>query len=37
MPSQQLQARLEDPGQSLTMLIAKTERHLAGQQDDWRG
>ncbi|WP_245424971.1 c-type cytochrome biogenesis protein CcmI [Rhizobium sp. M10] len=37
MASQPLQARLEDPGQKLAVLIARTERHLAGQPDDGRG
>ncbi|WP_434734628.1 c-type cytochrome biogenesis protein CcmI (plasmid) [Rhizobium sp. YTUHZ044] len=37
MPSQPLQARLEDPGHNIAMLISKTERHLASQPDDGRG
>ncbi|WP_064819615.1 c-type cytochrome biogenesis protein CcmI [Rhizobium phaseoli] len=37
MPSKPLQARLEDPGQNLAMLIVKTERHLASRPDDGRG
>ncbi|AGS25892.1 c-type cytochrome biogenesis protein CcmI [Rhizobium etli] len=37
LPSQPLQARLEDPGQNLAMLIVKTERHLASRPDDGRG
>ncbi|MHC2364231.1 c-type cytochrome biogenesis protein CcmI [Rhizobium leguminosarum] len=37
MPSRPLQARLEDPGQDIAILVAKTERHLASQPDDGRG
>ncbi|MGG7581999.1 c-type cytochrome biogenesis protein CcmI [Rhizobium sp. Nf11,1] len=37
MPSQPLQARLEDPGRNIAMLIAKTERHLASEPNDGRG
>ncbi|MBY5365010.1 c-type cytochrome biogenesis protein CcmI, partial [Rhizobium leguminosarum] len=37
MPSRPLQARLEDPGQDIAMLVAKTERHLASRPDDGRG
>ncbi|TAV81206.1 c-type cytochrome biogenesis protein CcmI, partial [Rhizobium leguminosarum] len=37
MPSRPLQARLEEPGQDIAILVAKTERHLASQPDDGRG
>jgi len=37
MPSLPLQARLEDPGQDIAILVARTERHLASQPDDGRG
>ncbi|WP_432431503.1 tetratricopeptide repeat protein [Rhizobium leguminosarum] len=37
LPSQPLQARLEDPGQNIAILVAKAERHLASQPDDGRG
>ncbi|TBY12478.1 c-type cytochrome biogenesis protein CcmI [Rhizobium leguminosarum] len=37
MPSRPLQARLQDPGQDIAILVAKTERHLASRPDDGRG
>ncbi|NKK70941.1 c-type cytochrome biogenesis protein CcmI [Rhizobium leguminosarum bv. viciae] len=37
MPSLPLQARLEDPGQDIAILVARTERHLEGKPDDGRG
>ncbi|MGV4796622.1 c-type cytochrome biogenesis protein CcmI [Rhizobium sp. F40D2] len=37
LPSQPLQARLEDPGQDIAILVAKTERHLASRPGDGRG
>jgi len=37
LPSQPLQARLENPGNNLDLLVAKAERHLAQNPDDGAG
>ncbi|MBB3135650.1 cytochrome c-type biogenesis protein CcmH [Rhizobium pisi] len=37
LPSQPLEARLENPGDDVAVLIAKAERHLAQNPDDGRG
>ncbi|ABC90094.1 cytochrome-c-type biogenesis protein [Rhizobium etli CFN 42] len=37
LPSQPLQARLENPGDDVAVLIAKAERHLAENPDDGKG
>ncbi|RWX06814.1 c-type cytochrome biogenesis protein CcmI [Rhizobium hidalgonense] len=37
LPSQPLQARLENPGNDVTVLIAKAERHLAQSPGDGKG
>ncbi|WP_445764869.1 c-type cytochrome biogenesis protein CcmI, partial [Rhizobium hidalgonense] len=37
LPSQPLQARLENPGNDVAVLIAKAERHLAQSPDDGKG
>ncbi|UFW79387.1 c-type cytochrome biogenesis protein CcmI [Rhizobium sp. SU303] len=37
LPSQPLEARLENPGNDVAVLIAKAERHLAEQPDDGKG
>jgi cytochrome c-type biogenesis protein CcmH len=37
LPSQPLQARLENPGNDMGILIAKAERHLAQNPDDGQG
>ncbi|RUL99789.1 c-type cytochrome biogenesis protein CcmI [Rhizobium chutanense] len=37
LPSQPLQARLDNPGNDVAVLIAKAERHLAEKPDDGRG
>ncbi|EJZ20723.1 cytochrome c-type biogenesis protein [Rhizobium sp. Pop5] len=37
LPSQPLEARLENPGNDVAVLIAKAERHLAQNPDDGRG
>ncbi|MBX4891851.1 c-type cytochrome biogenesis protein CcmI [Rhizobium bangladeshense] len=37
LPSQPLEARLENPGNDVAMLIAKAERHLAQNPDDGKG
>ncbi len=37
LPSQPLEARLENPGNDITILIAKAERHLAQNPDDGKG
>lgn len=37
LPSQPLEARLENPGDDVAVLIAKAERHLAQNPDDGKG
>ncbi|WP_458393950.1 c-type cytochrome biogenesis protein CcmI [Rhizobium brockwellii] len=37
LPSQPLEARLENPGNDVAMLITKAERHLAEKPDDGKG
>ncbi|MBY5780437.1 c-type cytochrome biogenesis protein CcmI [Rhizobium leguminosarum] len=37
LPSQPLEARLENPGNDVAVLIAKAERHLAEKPDDGKG
>ncbi|WP_064682003.1 c-type cytochrome biogenesis protein CcmI [Rhizobium bangladeshense] len=37
LPAQPLEARLENPGNDVAVLIAKAERHLAENPDDGRG
>ncbi|MBX4931909.1 c-type cytochrome biogenesis protein CcmI [Rhizobium bangladeshense] len=37
LPSQPLEARLENPGNDVAVLIAKAERHLAQNPDDGKG
>ncbi|MBB4573940.1 c-type cytochrome biogenesis protein CcmI [Rhizobium lentis] len=37
LPAQPLEARLENPGNDVAMLIAKAERHLAENPDDGKG
>lgn len=37
LPSQPLQARLENPGNDMAILVAKAERHLAQNPDDGKG
>ncbi|MBX4928237.1 cytochrome c-type biogenesis protein CcmH [Rhizobium binae] len=37
LPSQPLEARLENPGNDVAVLIAKAERHLAANPDDGKG
>jgi cytochrome c-type biogenesis protein CcmH len=37
LPSQPLEARLENPGNDMAILVAKAERHLAQQPDDGKG
>lgn len=37
MPSQPLEARLENPGNDIELLVAKAERHLAEKPDDGAG
>ncbi|MBB2754408.1 UNVERIFIED_ORG: cytochrome c-type biogenesis protein CcmH [Rhizobium aethiopicum] len=37
LPSQPLEARLENPGNDVAVLIAKAERHLAQSPDDGKG
>ena len=37
LPSQPLEARLENPGSDVAMLIAKAERHLVQNPDDGKG
>jgi len=37
LPSQPLQARLDNPGNNLDLLVAKAERHLAQNPDDGAG
>ncbi|MBB4237448.1 c-type cytochrome biogenesis protein CcmI [Rhizobium esperanzae] len=37
LPSQPLQARLDNPGNDVAVLIAKAERHLAEKPDDGKG
>ncbi|NLS02875.1 c-type cytochrome biogenesis protein CcmI [Rhizobium sp. P32RR-XVIII] len=37
LPSQPLEARLENPGNDMTVLVAKAERHLAQNPDDGKG
>ncbi|MBY3595705.1 c-type cytochrome biogenesis protein CcmI [Rhizobium bangladeshense] len=37
LPSQPLEARLENPGSDVAVLIAKAERHLAQNPDDGKG
>ncbi|WP_441005666.1 c-type cytochrome biogenesis protein CcmI [Rhizobium sp. WSM4643] len=37
LPSQPLEARLENPGNDLAVLITKAERHLAEKPDDGKG
>lgn len=37
LPSQPLEARLENPGNDVAVLIAKAERHLAENPDDGKG
>lgn len=37
LPSQPLQARLENPGDDMGILVAKAERHLAQNPDDGQG
>jgi cytochrome c-type biogenesis protein CcmH len=37
LPSQPLQARLENPGNDMAVLVAKAERHLAENPDDGKG
>lgn len=37
LPSQPLEARLENPGNDMAILVAKAERHLAQNPDDGRG
>ncbi|SCB60711.1 cytochrome c-type biogenesis protein CcmH [Rhizobium aethiopicum] len=37
LPSQPLEARLENPGDDVAVLIAKAERHLAENPDDGKG
>jgi cytochrome c-type biogenesis protein CcmH len=37
LPSQPLQARLENPGNDMAVLIVKAERHLAEKPDDGKG
>ena len=37
LPSQPLEARLENPGNDMAILVAKAERHLAQNPDDGKG
>ncbi|WP_112943715.1 MULTISPECIES: c-type cytochrome biogenesis protein CcmI [unclassified Rhizobium] len=37
LPSQPLEARLENPGNDMAILVAKAERHLAENPDDGKG
>ncbi len=37
LPSQPLEARLENPGNDMAVLVAKAERHLAQNPDDGKG
>jgi cytochrome c-type biogenesis protein CcmH len=37
LPSQPLEARLENPGNDMAILVAKAERHLASNPDDGKG
>jgi cytochrome c-type biogenesis protein CcmH len=37
LPSQPLEARLENPGNDMAILVAKAERHLAEDPDDGKG
>lgn len=37
LPSQPLQARLDNPGNDMAILVAKAERHLAEHPDDGKG
>jgi len=37
LPSQPLQARLENPGNDMAILVSKAERHLAQNPDDGKG
>jgi cytochrome c-type biogenesis protein CcmH len=37
LPAQPLQARLENPGNDMAILVAKAERHLAQSPDDGKG
>jgi cytochrome c-type biogenesis protein CcmH len=37
LPSQPLEARLENPGNDMAILVAKAERHLAQSPDDGKG